>query len=128
MTRASFVALLFFLNRTGRKRNQEVNIVPCKKRKLSNEDSGEKETSKLDLIENRIRTRIKAHIRARLKVRQAEELHLLEIKALKENGWSKLIPYEILLRIFKQVVSDTGPVPFLCRYVLFHFPHFDGCN
>ncbi|RMX53603.1 hypothetical protein pdam_00004343, partial [Pocillopora damicornis] len=106
---------IFTVEYQGRKRNQEVNIVPCKKRKLSNEDSVEKETSKLDLIENRIRTRIKAHIRARLKVRQAEELRLLEIKALKENGWSKLIPHEILLRIFKQVVSDTGPVPFLCR-------------
>ncbi|XP_022782760.1 F-box/LRR-repeat protein 6-like [Stylophora pistillata] len=102
-------------NRKGRKRNQEVDIVPCKKRKLSDEDPGEKEKSKLGLVENRIRTRIKAHIRARLKIREAEELRLLEIKALKENGWSKLIPHEVLLRIFKQVVSDIGPVPFLCR-------------
>ena len=50
-----------------------------------------------------------------MKAKEAEELRLLEIKALKENGWSELIPYEVLLRIFQRVVSDSGPVPFLCR-------------
>ena len=98
--------------RQGRKRNHESQIKPCKKRKLSDEDSGEKEKIKLDLIENRTRARIKARIRARMRVKEAEELRLL---ALKENGWSELIPYEVLLRIFKRVVNDSGPVPFLCR-------------
>ncbi len=86
-----------------------------KKRKLSSEDTCEKEKAKLDLIEFRARARIKARIRARLKAKEAEEQRLLELKALKENGWSELIPYEVLLRIYQRVVNDSGPVPFLCR-------------
>ncbi|KAL9989041.1 hypothetical protein ACROYT_G003549 [Oculina patagonica] len=102
-------------SRKARKRKKENHITACKKRKLSSEDTCEKEKAKLDLIEFRARARIKARIRARMKAREAEEQRLLELKALKENGWSDLIPYEVLLRIFQRVVNDSGPVPFLCR-------------
>lgn len=100
---------------TGRKRKYESRTSLSKKRKLSSEETCEKEKAKLDLIEVRARARIKARIRARIKAREAEELRLLELKALKENGWSDLIPYEVLLKIFQRVVDDSGPVPFLCR-------------
>lgn len=81
----------------------------CKKRKLSEEES------KLDLLETRTRARIKSRIRIRMKVKEAEELRQAALQALRANGWSDLIPYEVLLRIFRRVVDDSGPVPFLCR-------------
>ena len=90
---------------TARKRKKETQITTFKKRKLSNEETCEKEKAKLDLIEFRARARIKARIRARLKAREAEEKRLLEIKALKENGWSELITYEVFLRIFQRVLN-----------------------
>ena len=108
--------LIFFpISLTARKRKKENQTTACKRRKLSSEDACEKEKAKLDLIESRARARIKARIRARVKAREAEEQRLLALKALKENGWSEFIPYEVLLRIFQRVVDDSGRVPFLCR-------------
>ena len=97
---------------TGRKRKYESHTSLGKKRRLSSEETSEKEKLKLDLLEARSRARIKARIRARIKAREAEELRLLE---LRENGWSDLIPLEVLLKIFQRVVDDSGSVPFLCR-------------
>ncbi|CAH3193719.1 unnamed protein product, partial [Porites evermanni] len=96
---------------TGRKRKLDCQPNSCKKRKLSGEES----SSKLDLIEIRARARIKARIRARTKIKEADERRLAALRALKENCWSDLMPYEVLLRIFRLVVKDSGPVPFLCR-------------
>ena len=96
----------------GRKRKYESHTSLSKKRRLSSEETFEKEKLKLDLLEIRSRARIKARIRARIKAREAEELRLLK---LRENGWSDLIPFEVLLKIFQSVVDDSGPVPFLCR-------------
>ena len=50
-----------------------------------------------------------------MKAKEAEEQRLSALRAIRENGWSDLIPYEVLLRIFRRVVDDSGPVPFLCR-------------
>ena len=107
----SFIACTF----TGRKRKYESRTSLSKKRKLSNEETSEKEKLKRDSVEFRSRALIKARIRSRIKAREAEELRLLQLKALRENGWSDLIPYEVLMKIFQRVVDDSGPVPFLCR-------------
>ena len=96
---------------TGRKRKLDCQPNSSKRRKLSGEES----SSKLDLIEMRARARIKARIRARTKIKEADERRLAALRALKKNGWSDLMPYEVLLRIFRLVVKDSGPVPFLCR-------------
>lgn len=96
---------------TGQKRKLDSQPNSGKRRKLSGEES----SSKLDLIEIRTRGRIKARIRARTKIKEADERRLTALRALKENGWSYLMPYEVLLRIFRLVVKDSGPVPFLCR-------------
>ena len=93
----------------GRKRRQIVPFNSSKKRKLSGEES------KLDMVEIRVRARIKARIRERLKAKEAEQKRLAALRAIRENGWSDLIPYEVLLRIFRLVVDDYGPVPFLYR-------------
>lgn len=69
----------------------------------------------MDHAEMKARARIKARIRARMKIKQAEERRLAAFRALRENGWSDLIPYEVLLKIFGLVVDDCGQVPFLCR-------------
>lgn len=71
--------------------------------------------SKMDHAEMKARARIKARIRARMKIKQVEERRLAALRALRENGWSDLIPYEVLLKIFGLVVDDCGQVPFLCR-------------
>ena len=67
------------------------------------------------MVEIRVRARIKARIRERLKAKEAEQKRLAALRAIRENGWSDLIPYEVLLRIFRLVVDDYGPVPFLYR-------------
>ena len=76
---------------------------------------------KIDLLEMRARLRIKARIKARMKARlkakEAEEQRLAALRIIREDGWTDLVPYEVLLRIFRLVVDDRGPVPFLCRYV-----------
>ena len=99
------------LGLTGQKRKHDSQPNSSKRRKLSGEES----SSKLDLIEIRARARIKARIRARTKIKEADERRLAALRALKENSWSDLMPYEVLLRIFRLVVKDSGPVPFLCR-------------
>lgn len=109
------IKFFFSISPTARKRQIENKTKACKRRKLSSEDACEKEKAKLDLIELRARAWIKARIRARVKSREAEEKRLLALKALRENGWSDFIPYEVLLRIFQRVVDDSGQVPFLCR-------------
>ena len=96
---------------TGQKRKLDSQPNSSKRRKLSRGES----SSKLDLIEIRARARIKARIRERTKIKEAHERRLAALRALKENGWSDLMPYEVLLRIFRLVVKDSGPVPFLCR-------------
>ena len=47
--------------------------------------------------------------------KEVEEQRLAALRVIRENGWTDLVPYEVLLRIFRLVVSDYGPVPFLCR-------------
>lgn len=75
-----------------------------------------REDSKLDLLEMRARARIKARIKGRIKkAKEVEEQRLAALRVIRENGWTDLVPYEVLLRIFRLVVSDHGPVPFLCR-------------
>lgn len=115
----SCVVLFTSYTFTGRKRKHWSHTSLNKKRKLSSEETTEKEKTKLDLIEFRMRARIKARIKARnrtrIKAREAEEARLCELKAVRENGWSDRIPYEVLLKIFQRVVDDIGPVPFLCR-------------
>lgn len=102
---------IFVCSLLGRKRKQDSALTSCTNtRKVSREDS------KLDLLEMRARARIKARIKGRIKkAKEVEEQRLAALRVIRENGWTDLVPYEVLLRIFRLVVSDHGPVPFLCR-------------
>lgn len=95
----------------GRKRKQDSLSTSC-----TNIGNVSGEDKKLDLLEMRARARIKARIKGRIKkAKEAEEQRLAALRVIRENGWTDLVPYEVLLRIFRLVVSDRGPVPFLCR-------------
>nr|XP_057903612.1 F-box/LRR-repeat protein 6 isoform X2 [Doryrhamphus excisus] len=48
-------------------------------------------------------------------VKQKEEIPEFVLEAPSDHSWGQMLPEEVLVNIFKMVVTQDGAVPFLCR-------------